>query len=89
MSENSNNQRMPFGAKNYALMAVGVLVIDCTAMGFSEPIFTPPKVTSCALRRPYFSVVLIDIFVFCSKGNSFFANSTAQNPNKLSILNMP
>ena len=27
MSENSNNQRMPFGAKNYALMAVGVLVI--------------------------------------------------------------
>ena len=27
MSENSNNQRMPFGAKNYALMAGGVLVI--------------------------------------------------------------
>ena len=27
MSENSNNQRMPFGAKNYVLMAVGVLVI--------------------------------------------------------------
>ena len=27
MSENSNNQRMPFSAKNYALMAVGVLVI--------------------------------------------------------------
>lgn len=27
MSENSSNQRMPFGAKNYALMAVGVLVI--------------------------------------------------------------
>ena len=27
MSENSNNQRMPFGAKNYALMAVGVLVL--------------------------------------------------------------
>ena len=27
MSENSSSQRMPFGAKNYALMAVGVLVI--------------------------------------------------------------
>ena len=27
MSENTNNRRMPFGAKNYALMAVGVLVI--------------------------------------------------------------
>lgn len=27
MAENSNNQRMPFDRKNYALMGVGVLVI--------------------------------------------------------------
>ena len=36
-----------------SVSAVGVLVIDCTAMGRAEPIVTPPMRTSCALRREY------------------------------------
>jgi hypothetical protein len=56
MSENSNNQRMPFGAKNYALMAVGVLVIvvgfilmsgggEHTATEFDSSIYSTRRIT--------------------------------------------
>ena len=56
MSENSNNQRMPFSAKNYALMAVGVLVIvvgfilmsgggDHTATEFDSSIYSTRRIT--------------------------------------------
>lgn len=56
MSENSNNQRMPFSAKNYALMAVGVLVIvvgfilmsgggDHTVTEFDWSIYSTRRIT--------------------------------------------
>lgn len=56
MSENSNNQRMPFSAKNYALMAVGVLVIvvgfilmsgggEHTATEFDSSIYSTRRIT--------------------------------------------
>ena len=56
MSENSNNQRMPFSAKNYALMAVGVLVIvvgfilmsgggDHTVTEFDSSIYSARRIT--------------------------------------------
>lgn len=56
MSENTNNQRMPFSAKNYALMAVGVLVIvvgfilmsgggEHTATEFDSSIYSTRRIT--------------------------------------------
>lgn len=56
MSENSNNQRMPFSAKNYALMTVGVLVIvvgfilmsgggDHTVTEFDWSIYSTRRIT--------------------------------------------
>jgi TRAP-type C4-dicarboxylate transport system permease small subunit len=56
MSENTKNQRMPFGAKNYALMAIGVLVIvvgfilmsgggDHTATEFDSSIYSTRRIT--------------------------------------------
>jgi uncharacterized membrane protein len=56
MSDNSNNQRMPFSAKNYALMAVGVLVIvvgfilmsgggDHTVTEFDWSIYSTRRIT--------------------------------------------
>lgn len=56
MLEKSNNQRMPFGAKNYALMAVGVLVIvvgfmlmsgggDHTTTEFDWSIYSTRRIT--------------------------------------------
>ena len=56
MSENTKNQRMPFSAKNYALMAVGVLVIvvgfilmsgggEHTATEFDSSIYSTRRIT--------------------------------------------
>lgn len=56
MSENTKNQRMPFGAKNYALMAIGVLVIvvgfilmsgggEHTATEFDSSIYSTRRIT--------------------------------------------
>ncbi len=56
MSENINNKRMPFSAKNYALMGVGVLVIvvgfilmsgggEHTATQFDWSIYSTRRIT--------------------------------------------
>ena len=68
MAENSNNQRMPFDRKNYALMGVGVLVIvvgfmlmsgggEHTATEFDESIFSFRRITLAP-------IVVIAGFVF-------------------------